>query len=120
MTVAQTLSHCCVTYEMIYDDKHSKAKGIKKFLLKSFLKPIVVGKKAYKKNSRTAPNFLIKEDKNFDVEKKRLVEYINKTQDLGEEYFQGKDSNSFGELSTSEWNNMLYKHLDHHLNQFGV
>jgi hypothetical protein len=35
-------------------------------------------------------------------------------------HFEGKESNSFGALNSTEWNNMLFKHLDHHLNQFGV
>ena len=34
--------------------------------------------------------------------------------------FEGKESNSFGPLTKGEWNNMFYKHLDHHLSQFGV
>jgi hypothetical protein len=40
--------------------------------------------------------------------------------ELGEGYFNGLTSNSFGKLSTIEWNNLFYKHLDHHLRQFGV
>ena len=35
-------------------------------------------------------------------------------------YFDKKESHSFGLLSVKEWNTMFYKHLDHHLNQFGV
>ncbi|MCJ8164098.1 hypothetical protein MKJ04_04535 [Pontibacter sp. E15-1] len=31
-----------------------------------------------------------------------------------------QESHSFGRLSSQEWNNMFYKHLDHHLSQFGV
>jgi hypothetical protein len=29
-------------------------------------------------NQKTAPSFIIKEDKNFDVEKNRLIEHISK------------------------------------------
>jgi hypothetical protein len=38
---------------------------------------------------------------------------------LGENYFNNKESHSFGKLNKTEWNNMLYKHLQHHLSQFG-
>ena len=58
--------------------------------------------------------------KDFNVEKQRLVDYLNKTQQLGEAYFDNKESHSFGPLNKTEWNNMLYKHLNHHLTQFGV
>ncbi len=69
----------------------------------------------YEQNSRTAPQFIIKDDKNFGQEKTRLIDHITKTQQLGEPHFNGKESLSFGALSTGEWNNMFYKHLDHHL-----
>jgi hypothetical protein len=120
MSVGQMLAHCNVTYEMVYENKHPKPNTFKRFLLKLFVKKIVVSEKPYSKNSRTAPEFLIKEDKNFEIEKVRLTSYIKKTQELGETHFDGKESHSFGVLTKTEWNNMFYKHLDHHLTQFGV
>ena len=83
-------------------------------------KSFVVGEKPYKKNSRTAPEFLIIDDKDFDKEKNRLINYLSKTQELGEVHFNNKEYRSFGPLTVIEWNNMFYKHLDHHLKQFGV
>lgn len=120
MTVAQMLAHCNVSYEMIYDDKHRKPSAFMRSVLKNLVKSKVVSEKPYLRNSRTAPQFIIKVDKNFKEEKKRLIDYITKTQQLGEAHFDGKESHSFGALSKGEWNNMLYKHLNHHLSQFGV
>ena len=85
-----------------------------------FVKPIVVNEKPYKKSSQTAPEFLIKDERNFEKEKQRLINYIQKTEQMGAPAFEGKESHSFGPLSPQEWNNMFYKHLDHHLTQFGV
>jgi hypothetical protein len=62
----------------------------------------------------------VKGTKNFEEERNRLIAYIQKTQSLGADYFDGKISHSFGSLNKSEWNNLFYKHLDHHLTQFGV
>lgn len=120
MNIGQMLAHCNVTYEMAMENRHPKAKGLKKWMLTKFVKQIVVNEKPYKKNSRTAPEFLMTTEKEFETEKNRLTNYINKTIELGEEHFEGKESNSFGALKSSEWNNMFYKHLDHHLTQFGV
>jgi hypothetical protein len=120
MNAAQMLAHTSVTYEYVYENKYDKPKGIKKFLLKTFLKPYVVGDKPYKKNVRTAPDFLKTSDHDFELEKKKLIEYLNRTQELGGSHFDGKDSHSFGPLTEKEWNTMFYKHLDHHLSQFGV
>jgi hypothetical protein len=120
MSVAQMLAHCSVTYEMVYANKHPKPNAFTKFMMKLFVKNIVVSEKPYAKNGRTAPQFLISDKRIFETEKTRLVDYIQKTQQLGEKEFDGKESHSFGKLSSSEWNNMFYKHLDHHLTQFGV
>ncbi|TAE71598.1 MAG: DUF1569 domain-containing protein [Bacteroidetes bacterium] len=120
MSVGQMLAHCNVPYEFVYDNIHAKPGFFMKIILKLFVKSAVVGEKPYKKNSPTAPAFVIKEDKNFETEKKRLIDYLEKTLALGENHFDGKESVSFGKLSKNEWNIMFSKHLDHHLQQFGV
>lgn len=120
MSVDQMLAHCNVAYEMTYEDKHPKPGAFKKFLLKLFVKNAVVGPKPYKKNSQTAPEFLIKNARDFQEEKERLLTYLHKTRELGEHHFDGKESHSFGKLNKTEWNTMFSKHLDHHLTQFGV
>ena len=121
MTVDQMLTHCNVTYEMVYEpQKHRAPSGIAKFILKKFVKPKVVGEKSYSQNSPTAPQFLIKERQDFDLEKKRLIGFIQKTQQLGREAFDGKESFSFGKLTAQEWNNLFANHLYDHLDQFCV
>lgn len=120
MSVGQMLAHCSVTYEMVYTDIHPKPNAVTKFILKTFIKKMVVGEKPFSRNGKTAPQFLITDHKSFDTEKNKLSAFITKTQKLGEDYFDNKESHSFGKLSKTEWNNMFYKHLDHHLTQFGV
>lgn len=120
MSAAQMLSHCNVTYEMVYDDIHPKPSGFMKFILKLMVKGTVVSEKPYGRNVRTAPQFSIEGDREFEVEKERLVSYLKMTEAAGAAKFEGKESHSFGALTSTEWNNMLYKHLDHHLTQFGV
>jgi len=120
MDVAQMMAHCNVTYELVYTDKHKKPKGFQKFMIKLFAKNVVVGPKPYKKNSRTAPMFLIADERDFEKEKTRLLNHLQKTQQLGAAHFEGKESHAFGPLSEKEWNTLFSKHLDHHLQQFGV
>ena len=120
MTVAQMLAHCNVSYEMAYDNKHPEPNFFMKLILMSFVKKTVTGEAPYKRNSQTAPAFIIKDERNFDAEKLRLISYIHKTQQLGKSHFNNKQSLSFGPLSITEWSNLFYKHLDHHLTQFGV
>jgi hypothetical protein len=120
MSVDKMLAHCNVTYEMVFDNIHPKPNMLKIIILKLLVKNGVVNEKPYKHNGLTAPQFIIKDSRNFDTEKKRLIDYLNKTQQLGENHFNGKESHSFGALTKEEWSNMFSKHLDHHLTQFGV
>jgi len=120
MTVDQMFAHCNVPYDMTYSDLYKKPGMVGKFMLKLFVKNSVVGPKPYPKNGRTAPDFIIKDQRNFEEEKQQLIDNINKTQSLGASHFEGKESHSFGALTSGEWNVMFAKHLDHHLTQFGV
>lgn len=121
MDVTQMLAHCNVTYEYVFEpDKHKPAGAIMKFFLKNFVKSKVVSDKAYPKNNPTGPDFIIKDNRDFSKEKERLIGFIKKSQELGADYFVKIPSHSFGYLTATEWNNMFYKHLEHHLAQFGV
>ncbi len=120
MNVSQMLAHLNVTYEMTYENIHPKPNFFLRFILKSFVKSKVVGDAQYAKNGLTAPAFIMSNDKDFEREKSRLINYIQKTQELGATYFDNKENLSFGVLSSKEWNNLFYKHIDHHFSQFGV
>jgi len=120
MNVAQMLAHCNVTYELVYDNKHPEPNFLMKIILKALVKDKVVNEIPYKRNNPTAPIFKIADQRDFDKEKERLINYIRKTQQLGSSHFEGKASHSFGKLTTQQWNNMFYKHLNHHLTQFSV
>lgn len=120
MNVAQMLAHCNVTYEYIFESKYAKPNFLMRWVLKKFVKPIVVNEVPYKQNGPTGKDFLVSAQQDFENEKQRLISFVHKTKDLGSSHFEGLESHSFGKLTAIEWNNMMYKHLDHHLRQFGV
>ncbi len=120
MNVAQMLAHCNVTYELAYENIHPRPNAFIRFILKTFIKKVVTGEKPFAKNTRTAPVFLVTDEKDFIKEKGRIIAYINKTVQMGQAAFEGRENHGFGKLTSAEWNNMFYKHLNHHLSQFGV
>ena len=120
MSVGQMLAHCNVSYEMLYDDKWPKPGALKRFFINLFVKGTVVGPKPYSRNLPTAPQFRMTESKNFAAEKQRLIDYLQRVLLEGQHAFEGRESHSFGPLTKAEWNTLFYKHLDHHLTQFGV
>lgn len=121
MTVDEMLAHVSVTYEMVYESQRFTKPGfVKRFILERFIKYKVVGEKPYKKNVPTATVFKKSGKFDFEMERKKLVGFLQKTQNLGSDAFEGKESKFFGKLSSLQWNTMFVKHLNHHLTQFGV
>lgn len=120
MDVAQMLAHVNVSYDMAFGKVVPKYNFMTKFMLKLFVKGIVVGEKPYKESSQTAPAFVISDKKDFEVEKKNLIDNIRMTESKGVEHFEGFESTGFGKLTAKEWSNLFSKHLAHHLTQFGV
>ncbi len=120
MSVDQMLAHCNVSYDMTYTNGYPKVTGLKRLLFKLFVKQAVVGPKPYARNSPTASQFVMKGPKNFADERAKLIAYLQRVQRDGASAFAGRESPSFGPLSADEWNTLYYKHLDHHLTQFGA
>lgn len=121
MNVGQMLAHCNVPYAYTFEpEKFSRPNFLKKLLLRNIVKKYVLSPEPYKRNGRTAPEFIITNERDFDAEKEKLIRNIQKTLQLGEQHFEGLENISFGRMSASEWNTMFYKHLNHHLSQFGV
>jgi hypothetical protein len=121
MTAAQMLAHCCVPYEYVYEpEKYKKPNFLIRLILKSFVKKGVTNEVPYQKNIKTGPDFIKTGSYDFSAEKSRLNSFLRKSQQDGVKFFDGRESFSFGKLNVTEWNNMFYKHLDHHLRQFGV
>ena len=121
MNVGQMLSHCSVPYQQILGENTDKPGKLMKWIIKTFLKNSMVNETSYKPNMPTAPTFIrVNQEFDVDAEKAKLKTYIQQIQELGPEQLSAKPSLSLGMITPQEWNNLLYKHIDHHLRQFGV
>jgi hypothetical protein len=120
MNAAAMLAHLNVSYEMVYDGTHPQPNALVRLLLRLFVKQGVVGPTPYKRNTPTAPAFRIAGPRDFEREKARLVAYMRRVLSEGRAAFEGRASLSFGPLTADEWQVLFGKHLDHHLQQFGV
>ena len=120
MNASQMMAHCNVSYDMAFDENYKKSNPVLRFILKNLAKKGLVNENPLKKNSSTATEMLIKTPKVFDDEKTKLVSNVNNLVAKGETFFHLKDHPGFGVMTKDEWNNFYYKHLDHHLTQFGV
>jgi hypothetical protein len=121
MSVDQVLAHLNVAYDLTFTpEKFPKPSFIAKFLLSRFVKPKITNEIPYKQSLPTSPAFIIADERNFEEEKAKLIGNIQRVQQLGREAFEGKENINFGKMAAQDWNNMFAKHLNHHLDQFGV
>ena len=119
MTAAQMLAHCAEVIE-VANGKELRHMPFYIRLLKPIVRRMVTGRKPYARNTQTAPQYRQLEERDFDVEKARLL--------LALEAFVRANSGGathsvhpfFGRISVEELGWAMYKHLDHHLGQFGV
>ena len=121
MSADQVLAHSNVAYDLTFTpEKFPKPNFIAKFLLSKFVKPKITTEIPYKPSLPTSPAFIIADERNFEEEKAKLIGNIQRVQQLGREAFEGKENINFGKMTAQGWNNMFAKHLNHHLEQFGV
>ena len=120
MNAAQMLAHLNVTYDLTYGKTVRHHSFFAKLMMKLFVKGIVTSDKPYPKNSRTGPDFIISNERDFEKEKSILINNIKDTEQKGIAFFDGKVSSSFGPMTAKEWSTQFYKHIDHHFSQFGV
>jgi len=76
--------------------------------------------KPFGKNGPTHKTLKITDRKDFEVEKQKSKGYIKKFQTAGEEKCTGHPHPFFGKTTPREWSIGMYKHLYHHLRQFGA
>ena len=88
-------------------------------MAKVFFKKSLYNEKPWRKGLPTAKFLKIKDDKNFNEEKPKLVDLVNEVYSHREKK-EWNPHPAFGYFTKQQWGQMQYKHLDHHLKQFGV
>ena len=119
MSAPQMLAHCKFPLQVALGELELEKPNMFKRLLFSLFKSSLYDDKPWKQNIPTAKEFVVSDEKEFIKEKAELLDYINK--------FNEKKSQQnwpphpmFGEFKNDQWGKMQYKHLDHHLIQFGT
>lgn len=120
MNAAQMMAHCCIPYEQALGIDTNRAPVVMRLMVRLFFKKTLTNELPYKKNMPTSPAFIMPSDTVFIENKGRLLSLIGKLGAEGRDAFEGKEQVTLGHLTSDEWNNLLYKHIDHHLRQFGV
>jgi hypothetical protein len=120
MTPAQIVAHLCVSYEYAFGERTDRPPLVMRLLLRVFFRSMLVGDRPYPRNSRTAPTMVMRDDRDLDHERARLVSFMERIHREGAAAWDGREQITLGRLTAEEWSTLFHKHLDHHLRQFGV
>ena len=119
MDAAQMLCHCQRPIETAVGDKPMKQAFIGKIIV-PFIRNSIFSEKPFGKNSPTDPTFVVADERALDTERDQLLKLIDRFVAQGPDS-AGKQTHSFfGKLTGAEWGELMHKHIDHHLQQFGV
>ena len=117
MNVAQMLTHAQRPLKVAFDEMKIK-RGLIGILFGGMARKQLTKPGPFKRNLPTDKNFVVSGNPDFQKEKQHLIELVQR-------FGQSKDKLTqdphpfFGKLSQEEWDKLMWKHLDHHLRQFG-
>ncbi len=119
MNVSQMLAHCKAAFGVPLSEKPMKRSMLGLMLGWAF-KSKLYNESPWKQNLPTAPSFIIKDEREFEKEKQELTNLINRFYTKGHGNVGKFPHPMFGSFTQDQWGQAMYKHLDHHLRQFGV
>lgn len=116
MDAAQMLAHCQMPLG-VATGKHKLKSNFLLRLIGPLFKKQLFNEKPFKRSLPTDKSFIMTDLKEFEKEKQALIQMINS---FSEATMSGEPHPFFGKLTHDEWSKGTWKHIDHHLQQFGV
>lgn len=120
MSAPQAIAHCATAMEWVVGDRIPPSGGIAS-ILGHIIKSKVLGDDApFRPNSPTAKDLVIADERDLNAERERLFVLIDRFAASGPAGCTTNPHPFFGRMTPDEWAILTFKHLDHHLRQFGV
>jgi hypothetical protein len=120
MNPAQAVAHCAAALEWALGDRTPPRMFVGR-IIGGMIKPKVLGNdEPLRRNSPTARDLVVQDERDLAKERERLNAMIDRFAAGGPSRCTTAPHTFFGRLAPDEWAVLMYKHLDHHLRQFGV
>lgn len=120
MSVEQMVAHCRQPLLVAFGELKLK-RGLMAVLFGGmFRKKLTKDETPFGKNIPTDPNFRIVKTEALEEEKAKLAALVQRLAAAGPEGLTREAHPFFGKMTGKEWDIIQWKHLDHHLRQFGA
>jgi hypothetical protein len=120
MTPAQAVAHCSAGLDMALGTIRPPRDLIGR-ILGPLIKPLALrDDQPMRRNSPTAKALIVQDQRDLEAERTHLRNLIDRFTADGPAACTTHPHAFFGPLTPEQWSILMYKHLDHHLRQFGV
>ena len=120
MSVAQAMAHCATTMEWAVGDSFAPRMFVGRILGPLVKSKVLKDDSPMSRNAPTSKSLVIADQRDLEKERRRLCALIDRFSLGGPQGCTKHAHTFFGSLTPEEWARLMYKHLDHHLRQFGV
>lgn len=118
MDAAQMLAHCQVALRVALGDVQLK-RGLLGLIFGPIAKRQLLAPGQFGRGLPTAPEFKVAGPRELEKERAALLALVERFGWGGPDGVTKEPHPFFGKLSPEDWNTLQWKHLDHHLRQFG-
>lgn len=120
MNAAQAVAHCSAGMDMAFGDIQPPRLLLGR-IIGAIVKPMALGNDEHMgRNTPTAKALVVQDERDLEFERSRLCGLIDRFVTAGPAACTTHPHSFFGRLTPQEWAILAYKHLDHHLRQFGA
>ena len=120
MNAAQAMAHCAITMEWAVGDSFAPRMFIGRIFGPLVKAKVLKDDAPVGRNSPTAKSLIVANERDLTKECQRLSALIDRFCSGGPRACTKHPHTFFGNLTPDEWGRLMYKHLDHHLRQFGA
>ena len=120
MDATRMLAHCAEVSEVFDGTKPLENTPWHVNLMRRFIRRMVVNDTFYGRNLPTHPQYRVKTARGFEAERDRLLASLQRFHAEDPARAEQREHPMFGRLSRDERGRAAWKHVDHHLRQFGV
>ena len=121
MNAAQAVAHCALALDIASGDLIPGRGSLGIRIVGRLIKPMVFKDDApMRRNSPTNPELIVSNKRDLAHECERFRASIDRFTAAGPAGCTSHPHFIFGRLTPDQWAILMYKHVDHHLRQFGV
>ena len=120
MNAAQAMAHCATAMEWAVGDSFAPRMFVGRIVGPLVKSKVLRDDSPMSRNAPTAKSLVVVDERELGKERERLCVLIERFSLGGPQGCTKHAHTFFGPLTPEEWARLMYKHLDHHLRQFGV